>query len=123
MTSPRSTISNPIVPFVKSHCRDKATPVIVQLLPQLVRGGVERGTLEMAQAIIDAGGRAIVVSGGGPMVRHLQRIGRRSCGAFLTADRTIALLAEALQRRSWGGAQGTTLQAPALSWRDNPLLL
>ena len=75
MTSPRSTISNPIVPFVKSHCRDKATPVIVQLLPQLVRGGVERGTLEMAQAIIDAGGRAIVVSGGGPMVRHLQRIG------------------------------------------------
>lgn len=75
MTSPRSTISNPIVPFVKSHCRDKATPVIVQLLPQLLRGGVERGTLEMAQAIIDAGGRAIVVSGGGPMVRHLQRIG------------------------------------------------
>jgi len=54
MTSPRSTISNPIVPFVKSHCRDNATPVIVQLLPKLVRGGVERGTLEMAQAIIDA---------------------------------------------------------------------
>ena len=75
MTSPRSTISNSIVPFVKSHCRDKAAPTIVQVLPQLVRGGVERGTLEMAQAIIDAGGRAIVVSGGGPMVRHLQRIG------------------------------------------------
>ena len=75
MTSSRSNISNPIVPFVKSYCRDKATPAIVQVLPQLVRGGVERGTLEMAQAIIDAGGRAIVVSGGGPMVRHLQRIG------------------------------------------------
>ena len=75
MTSTRSTISNPIVPFVKSHCLDKATPVIVQVLPQLVRGGVERGTLEMAQAIIDAGGRAIVVSAGGPMVRYLQRIG------------------------------------------------
>ena len=75
MTSPRSTIRNSIVPFVKSHCRDKAAPVIVQLLPQLVRGGVERGTLEIARAIIDAGGRAIVVSGGGPMVRHLQRIG------------------------------------------------
>ena len=75
MTSTRSTISTPIVPFVKSHCLDKATPVIVQVLPQLVRGGVERGTLEMAQAIIDAGGRAIVVSAGGPMVRYLQRIG------------------------------------------------
>ena len=67
--------SNQIKPFVKAHSRNQKAPVIAQILPSLVRGGVERGTLEMAQAVIDAGGRAIVVSEGGPMVRHLQRIG------------------------------------------------
>ena len=61
--------------FVKSHSRDGDGPVIVQLVPALVRGGVERGTIEMARAIIEAGGRAVVISGGGPMVRHLDRIG------------------------------------------------
>jgi glycosyltransferase involved in cell wall biosynthesis len=52
-------------------------PVIVQILPALVRGGVERGTVEMAQAIQAAGGRAIVISNGGPMVRHVERCGGR----------------------------------------------
>ena len=61
--------------FVKTHSRDGSGPVIVQVLPALVRGGVERGTVEMAQAIIEAGGRAVVVSEGGPLVRHLDRIG------------------------------------------------
>jgi glycosyltransferase involved in cell wall biosynthesis len=61
--------------FVKTHSRDGNGPVIVQVLPALVRGGVERGTIEMAKAIIDAGGRAVVISEGGPLVRHLDRIG------------------------------------------------
>lgn len=64
-----------IARFVKSHSRDGNGPVVVQVLPALVRGGVERGTVEMAKAIIEAGGRAVVISGGGPMVRHLDRIG------------------------------------------------
>ena len=61
--------------FVKSHSRSGDGPVVVQLVPALVRGGVERGTIEMARAIIEAGGRAVVISGGGPMVRHLDRLG------------------------------------------------
>ena len=61
--------------FVKTHSRDGNGPVVVQVLPALVRGGVERGTIEMAKAIIDAGGRAMVISEGGPLVRHLDRIG------------------------------------------------
>jgi glycosyltransferase involved in cell wall biosynthesis len=48
---------------------------ILQILPNLKQGGVERGTIEMAKAIVDAGGTAIVVSGGGAMVAQLQRIG------------------------------------------------
>ena len=60
--------------FVKSHSQSGQCPVITQVLPALVRGGVERGTIEMARAIIDAGGKAVVISSGGPLVRHLDRI-------------------------------------------------
>ncbi|MBL8670712.1 MAG: glycosyltransferase family 4 protein [Alphaproteobacteria bacterium] len=50
-------------------------PVILQVLPALVTGGVERGTIEVAEAVVRAGGKAIVASSGGPMVRELARIG------------------------------------------------
>ena len=55
--------------------RQGNAPTIVQILPAMVRGGVERGTVEMADAVQKHGGRAIVVSRGGPMVRHLDRLG------------------------------------------------
>lgn len=44
---------------------------VVQLLPALESGGVERSTLEIAQALVDAGHRAIVVSRGGRLVPRL----------------------------------------------------
>lgn len=59
----------------KSNTPQEKRPVIAQVLPALVRGGVERGTVEMAQAIQNAGGRAIVVSAGGPLERHIVRCG------------------------------------------------
>lgn len=50
-------------------------PVILQILPALQQGGVERGTLEMAQAITQAGGRALVASSGGRLVPLLRSLG------------------------------------------------
>jgi hypothetical protein len=50
-------------------------PGILQVLPSLNGGGVERGTVDVAAAIVQAGWRAIVVSAGGPMVRELLRAG------------------------------------------------
>jgi glycosyltransferase involved in cell wall biosynthesis len=50
-------------------------PAILQVLPALVSGGVERGTVEIAEAIVAAGWRAIVASAGGPMVADLLRVG------------------------------------------------
>lgn len=50
-------------------------PVVLQVLPRLVSGGVERGTLEMARALRTAGGTPIVASGGGPLVQELRRAG------------------------------------------------
>lgn len=46
---------------------------VLQVLPALVSGGVERGTIDMAEAIQAAGGRAIVASAGGPMTAELTR--------------------------------------------------
>lgn len=51
----------------------KAT--VLQVLPRLVQGGVERGTIDVAAALVAAGWNAIVASEGGPMVRELDRIG------------------------------------------------
>ncbi len=44
---------------------------VVQLLPALHSGGVERSTLEIAAALVAAGHRAIVVSAGGRLVEPL----------------------------------------------------
>ena len=48
---------------------------VVQLLPALEAGGVERSTLEIAEALVREGHRAIVVSNGGRMLPQLQALG------------------------------------------------
>ncbi len=50
-------------------------PVVMQVLPALVTGGVERGTVDLAVALAEAGWTAIVASEGGPMARELTRAG------------------------------------------------
>ena len=50
-------------------------PVVLQVLPSLGGGGVERGTVEMTAALTEAGWTALVVSSGGPMVRDIERAG------------------------------------------------
>ncbi|MFT9399988.1 glycosyltransferase family 4 protein [Acetobacter sp.] len=54
-----------------------SSPVILQILPALNQGGVERGTLEIAAAIQQAGGQALVVSAGGRLVPALERTGAK----------------------------------------------
>ncbi len=48
---------------------------VLQLLPALESGGVERSTLEIAEALVRAGHRALVVSAGGRLVARLQASG------------------------------------------------
>ena len=50
-------------------------PVVLQVVPSLVTGGVERGTIEIAGAVVAEGGTAIVASEGGPMENDLRRAG------------------------------------------------
>jgi glycosyltransferase involved in cell wall biosynthesis len=51
-----------------------SAPVILQVLPSLVTGGVERGTIDIAGAIAEAGWVPLVASSGGPMVHELDRL-------------------------------------------------
>jgi glycosyltransferase involved in cell wall biosynthesis len=48
---------------------------VIQLLPALAGGGVERSTLEIGDALVAAGHRSIVVSAGGRLVETLTRGG------------------------------------------------
>lgn len=48
---------------------------VMQLLPALNVGGVERGTLEVAAGLVAQNHRAIVVSGGGLLVDELEALG------------------------------------------------
>src|SRR5690606_39109957 len=76
---------------------------VVQLLPDLESGGVERGTLEVADAIVSRGWRSIVISSGGRLVEPLTQggsehltwpIGRKSPGTVRLVWRLRKLLVE-----------------------------
>lgn len=75
---------------------------VVQLLPALHSGGVERSTLEIAAALVAAGHRSVVISAGGRLVptlldggsEHITLdVGRKSLRAFATMRRLRAELA------------------------------
>jgi glycosyltransferase involved in cell wall biosynthesis len=50
---------------------------IVQILPELNAGGVERGTLEIAARLVHDGHESVVISNGGRMVADLENAGSR----------------------------------------------
>jgi glycosyltransferase involved in cell wall biosynthesis len=54
---------------------DQPPLCVLQVLPRLESGGVERGCVDMAIAVQQAGGTAIVASQGGAMVREITRAG------------------------------------------------
>jgi len=51
-----------------------SAPTLLQIVPTLAGGGLARATLDAAQAVIAAGGSAIVASPGGVMVPNLLRL-------------------------------------------------
>ncbi len=65
----------------------------MQVLPALVTGGVERGAVDVAAAVVKAGWRAVVVSQGGPMVRELERAGAQHIVLPMAAKNPFAMRA------------------------------
>ncbi len=100
--------------------------VILQVVPSLGSGGVERGTIEMVQAIARAGGRALVASAGGRLEaavadaggRHLRlplasknpmRIWRNAAGlARLIRDEGVNLVHARSRAPAWSASLAAT---------------
>lgn len=64
---------------------------VVQVLPTLNGGGVERGTLEVARELVRQGHRSVVISAGGQMVSQLIRDGSEHLAWPLGAKSPLTL--------------------------------
>ncbi|WP_111396772.1 glycosyltransferase family 4 protein [Humitalea rosea] len=85
-------------------------PAILQVLPALVSGGVERGTVEIAAALTRAGFRAFVASAGGPLVAAVEAAGATHV--------TLPLGAKA----PWAIAANAAALAALVRWEDVAIL-
>lgn len=65
--------------------------IVVQVIPRMRSGGAELGCLQVAEALVKAGHRAIVVSAGGRMVEQLLAIGAEHIEMPLAAKNPITL--------------------------------
>jgi glycosyltransferase involved in cell wall biosynthesis len=61
--------------IIDQRPQETRPPAVLQVIPGLVSGGVERGTVEIAAALVAAGWKSYVASSGGPMERELARAG------------------------------------------------
>ncbi len=72
-------------------------PVILQIVPELSAGGAERTTIEMAEAVTLAGGRALVVSAGGRLEDELAEAGGELIRFPAKTKNPLAMLYNAAQ--------------------------
>jgi glycosyltransferase involved in cell wall biosynthesis len=106
MNSRAHAYSTPVTPAAEIPAAANQPRAILQVLPSLVTGGVERGTIDIAAALAESGWRAIVASEGGPMVREIERAG----GTHITLPlgsknpfvirRNIGRLAEVIEKNN-----------------------
>jgi glycosyltransferase involved in cell wall biosynthesis len=75
-------------------------PAVLQILPSLLSGGAERGTVELAAALAAAGWTSYVASGGGPLEREIARAGATHLTLPLASKNPLTMRrnATALQR-------------------------
>jgi glycosyltransferase involved in cell wall biosynthesis len=95
-------------------------PVILQVIPELSAGGAERSTIEMAEAITLAGGRALVVSAGGRLEDELVAAGGELVRLSAKTKNPAAILFNAWRIAQLIGDRGISLvharsRAPAWS--------
>ena len=64
-----------VTPDLQRDLAPPRRPTILQIIPRLDTGGAELATIEITQAVIAAGGRAIVATEGGRMARRITDAG------------------------------------------------
>jgi glycosyltransferase involved in cell wall biosynthesis len=97
-----------------------SAPVVLQVLPSLVTGGVERGTVEITEAVAAAGWTALVASAGGRLVGAVEHTGGRHMTLPLDTKNPVAILRNAGRLARLIRTEGVTIvharsRAPAWS--------
>jgi glycosyltransferase involved in cell wall biosynthesis len=93
-----------------NNTREAGKPwVVLQVLPSLVTGGVERGTIEITQAVAEAGGVALVASAGGPLEAAVRRAGGRHFTLPLQAKDPVSIWRNAARLETLIRAENVTL--------------
>ncbi len=76
MTGPEiETSGNNLERWMAKRKPKSQQQTVLQVIPALEIGGAERGTIDVAAALVNAGCRALVVSEGGRMVPDLEAVG------------------------------------------------
>lgn len=70
----RNQTATPVARNGVAAWHQQGWPVVLQVLPSLVTGGAERGCIDVAVALAQAGALPLVASEGGPMIRELDRL-------------------------------------------------
>jgi glycosyltransferase involved in cell wall biosynthesis len=99
---------------------ERHPPTVLQVLPRLVSGGVERGTVDLAAALVGRGWRSLVTSEGGPMVRELDRAGARHVVLPLASKNPLVMRANVARLAALIAREGVDIvharsRAPAWS--------
>ncbi len=107
-------------PITGGGVAESRPPTVLQVLPALETGGVERGAVDVAAAIAAAGWRALVASSGGAMVRELARAGAEHFTLPLERKSPLALRANVAPLAALIESEGVDLvharsRAPAWS--------
>jgi glycosyltransferase involved in cell wall biosynthesis len=92
---------------------------VVQMLPELNAGGVERGTLELAEFLVANGHTSVVISQGGGMVSQLEREGSTHLRMRYIGEKTPRSLLHWLPLRSYikrGGIDILHLRSRLPAW-------
>ena len=93
---------------------------LLQVVPELETGGAEQTTLDVARAVIDAGGRALVATRGGRMTARLEADGARLAQMPVQSKNPLVMLGNAsrlvdLIRREKVSLVHARSRAPAFS--------
>jgi glycosyltransferase involved in cell wall biosynthesis len=93
---------------------------VLQIVPALDAGGAERTTLEIAEAIVEAGGRALVATAGGRLAPRIEEIGGRIFRLPVDSKNPATILANVARLRALIRKQNVDLlhvrsRAPAWS--------
>ena len=93
---------------------------LLQVIPELETGGAEQTTIDVARAVVQAGGRALVASRGGRMAARLEADGGRLAAIPVQSKNPLVMLGNAARLAQLIGREKVSLiharsRAPAFS--------